>query len=244
MRRRARTILTAVGLGLGVALVIVIAGVSSGLDKAQKKTLNPLAGIGTDLTVTLAPTQQDAGGFQGGPRRRRRKPGSGAVEPLGRHRSLEARQAGHPFRPRLLPARDAADVQAERGRSDRVDRRCRAGDAGPDPAGRASGGRRAEDRRNAEDAGEDDHADTAPAPVRGRLRADAGLLGEEPRSTSAPAAATAAAAAGSAAGAAASAGLRTAASRVPGARVPEVPARLVPAARTASPRRARRSSRC
>jgi ABC-type lipoprotein release transport system permease subunit len=67
VRRRARTILTALGLGLGVALVIVIAGVSSGLDKAQKKTLNPLAGIGTDLTVTLAPTQQDTGGFQGGP---------------------------------------------------------------------------------------------------------------------------------------------------------------------------------
>jgi ABC-type antimicrobial peptide transport system permease subunit len=67
VRRRARTILTAVGLGLGVALVIVIAGVSSGLDKAQKKTLNPLAGIGTDLTVTLTPAQQDTGGFQGGP---------------------------------------------------------------------------------------------------------------------------------------------------------------------------------
>jgi ABC-type antimicrobial peptide transport system permease subunit len=65
VRRRARTILTVVGLGLGVALVIVIAGVSSGLDKAQKKTLNPLAGIGTDLTVTLTPAQQDTGGFQG-----------------------------------------------------------------------------------------------------------------------------------------------------------------------------------
>ena len=67
VRRRARTILTALGLGLGVALVIVIAGVSSGLNKAQKKTLNPLAGIGTDLTVTLTPAQQDTGGFQGGP---------------------------------------------------------------------------------------------------------------------------------------------------------------------------------
>ncbi len=67
VRRRARTILTALGLGLGVALVIVIAGVSSGLDKAQKETLNPLAGIGTDLTVTLSPQQQDTGGFQGGP---------------------------------------------------------------------------------------------------------------------------------------------------------------------------------
>ena len=66
VRRRTRTILTALGLGLGVALVIVIAGVSSGLDNAQKKTLNPLADIGTDLTVTLAPQQQSSGGFAGG----------------------------------------------------------------------------------------------------------------------------------------------------------------------------------
>ncbi|MHB8696155.1 MAG: ABC transporter permease, partial [Solirubrobacteraceae bacterium] len=57
VRRRARTILTALGLGLGVALVIIISGVSSGLANAQRKTLNPLGGIGTDLTVTLAPRQ-------------------------------------------------------------------------------------------------------------------------------------------------------------------------------------------
>jgi MacB-like periplasmic core domain/FtsX-like permease family len=40
--------------------VIVIAALSTGLDRAQKKTLDPLAGIGTDLTVTLQP-QQDTG---------------------------------------------------------------------------------------------------------------------------------------------------------------------------------------
>src|SRR5690242_9822220 len=66
VRRRTRTIVTTLGLGLGVALVIVIAGVSSGLDKAQKKTLNPLGRIGTDLTVTLQPQQDQGGGF-GGP---------------------------------------------------------------------------------------------------------------------------------------------------------------------------------
>jgi ABC-type lipoprotein release transport system permease subunit len=66
VRRRTRTIVTTLGLGLGVALVIVIAGVSSGLDKAQKKTLNPLGKIGTDLTVTLQPQQDQAGGFGGG----------------------------------------------------------------------------------------------------------------------------------------------------------------------------------
>jgi putative ABC transport system permease protein len=62
VRRRGRTVLTLLGLGLGVALVVGISSVSTGLDQAQKKTLNPLAGIGTDLTVTLSP-QQDQGGF-------------------------------------------------------------------------------------------------------------------------------------------------------------------------------------
>jgi putative ABC transport system permease protein len=65
LRRRTRTIVTLLGLGLGVALVIAISSLSTGLDRAQKKTLNPLAGIGTDLTVTLSP-QQDQGGFGGG----------------------------------------------------------------------------------------------------------------------------------------------------------------------------------
>ncbi len=49
--------------------MIVIASLSRGLDHAQKKTLDPLAGIGTDLTVTLSPQQQNAGfaGPGGGP---------------------------------------------------------------------------------------------------------------------------------------------------------------------------------
>jgi ABC-type antimicrobial peptide transport system permease subunit len=46
--------------------VIAIASLSAGLNRAQKKTLDPLGGIGTDLTVTLSP-QQNQGGFQGGP---------------------------------------------------------------------------------------------------------------------------------------------------------------------------------
>jgi ABC-type antimicrobial peptide transport system permease subunit len=65
VRRRARTLVTMIGLGVGVALVIALAGLSKGLDRAQKKTLDPLGGIGTDLTVTLSP-QQDQGGFGGG----------------------------------------------------------------------------------------------------------------------------------------------------------------------------------
>ncbi|HZQ04631.1 MAG TPA: ABC transporter permease, partial [Gaiellaceae bacterium] len=61
VRRKSRTILTLLGLSIGVALVIAISALSRGLDHAQKTALNPLSTIGTDLTVTLAP-QQDSGG--------------------------------------------------------------------------------------------------------------------------------------------------------------------------------------
>ncbi len=55
LRRKGRTILTLLGLALGVALVIVITSLSHGLDQAQKAALNPLSSIGTDLTVTVRP---------------------------------------------------------------------------------------------------------------------------------------------------------------------------------------------
>ena len=60
VRRRGRTILTLLGLAVGVCLVIVISSLSKGLDQAQSATLDPLAGIGTDLTVTRT-AQQDSG---------------------------------------------------------------------------------------------------------------------------------------------------------------------------------------
>jgi ABC-type antimicrobial peptide transport system permease subunit len=69
LRRKSRTILTLLGLSVGVALVIAISALSHGLDNAQKTALNPLSSIGTDLTVTLAPTTADTsgGGGFGGP---------------------------------------------------------------------------------------------------------------------------------------------------------------------------------
>ena len=67
IRRRGRTILTLLGLAVGVGLVIAISSLSKGLDEAQSATLDPLAGIGTDLTVTRQ-AQEDTGGgpFGGG----------------------------------------------------------------------------------------------------------------------------------------------------------------------------------
>ena len=67
LRRRGRTILTLLGLAVGVGLVIAISSLSKGLDEAQSATLDPLAGIGTDLTVTRqAQENADGGPFGGG----------------------------------------------------------------------------------------------------------------------------------------------------------------------------------
>jgi putative ABC transport system permease protein len=65
LRRKSRTILTVLGLAVGVSLVIAVSALSRGLDEAQAKALDPLSSIGTDLTVTLEPESQD--GAQGGP---------------------------------------------------------------------------------------------------------------------------------------------------------------------------------
>ena len=50
-RRKGRTILTALGLAVGVGLVVVVSALSDGLDKAQDEVLAPLTGVGTDMSV-------------------------------------------------------------------------------------------------------------------------------------------------------------------------------------------------
>ena len=51
-RRLGRTLLTALGLAIGVGLVVTVSALSRGLDEAQAKVLDPLTGVGTDLSVT------------------------------------------------------------------------------------------------------------------------------------------------------------------------------------------------
>jgi ABC-type antimicrobial peptide transport system permease subunit len=51
-RRKGRTILTALGLALGIGVVVTVGALSTGLDHAQAKVLAPLTGVGTDLSVT------------------------------------------------------------------------------------------------------------------------------------------------------------------------------------------------
>jgi putative ABC transport system permease protein len=51
-RRPGRTVLTALGLAVGVGLVVIVAALSAGLDDAQDEVLKPLTGVGTDLAVS------------------------------------------------------------------------------------------------------------------------------------------------------------------------------------------------
>jgi ABC-type antimicrobial peptide transport system permease subunit len=50
-RRKGRTILTALGLAVGVGLVVTVTSLSRGLDDAQAEVLEPLTGVGTDMSV-------------------------------------------------------------------------------------------------------------------------------------------------------------------------------------------------
>ncbi|MBZ9643662.1 ABC transporter permease, partial [Streptomyces sp. PSKA30] len=63
-RRRKAALVVASGLALGIALVIVVSSVSSGMGKAQDKVLQSLYGLGTDMTVTKAAAAQEEGQAQ------------------------------------------------------------------------------------------------------------------------------------------------------------------------------------
>src|SRR6476659_8553773 len=63
-RRKGRTLLTALGLAVGIGLVVTVSALSTGLDHAQDQVLKPLTGVGTDMSVTR-PLKLGSNGFQG-----------------------------------------------------------------------------------------------------------------------------------------------------------------------------------
>ena len=65
-RRKGRTLLTALGLAVGVGLVVTVNALSTGLDQAQAKVLAPLTGVGTDMSVTRPITVSTSGTGSGG----------------------------------------------------------------------------------------------------------------------------------------------------------------------------------
>ena len=70
-RRPGRTALTALGLAVGVGLVVIVGALSRGLDDAQEEVLEPLTGVGTDLAVSrpivVPGNGSSAGGGAGDP---------------------------------------------------------------------------------------------------------------------------------------------------------------------------------
>ncbi|MFF4244194.1 ABC transporter permease [Streptomyces sp. NPDC001822] len=63
-RRRKAALVVASGLALGIALVIIVSSVSSGMSRAQDKVLESLYGLGTDMTVTKAAAAPGSGGAE------------------------------------------------------------------------------------------------------------------------------------------------------------------------------------
>ena len=62
LRRRMRQAsFIALGLAVGIGLVITVTAASSGVKDAQGTVLHSLYGVGTDITVTQAPTRGQAG---------------------------------------------------------------------------------------------------------------------------------------------------------------------------------------
>jgi putative ABC transport system permease protein len=63
LRRRLRqAVFIAVGLALGIGLVITVTAASDGVKNAQASVLHSLYGVGTDITVTKAPSTSSSGG--------------------------------------------------------------------------------------------------------------------------------------------------------------------------------------
>ena len=66
LRRRARQAsIIALGLALGIGLVITVIALSSGVKNAQGEVLHSLYGLNTDISVTKAPAQGSFGGGRG-----------------------------------------------------------------------------------------------------------------------------------------------------------------------------------
>ena len=60
--RRKQTIIVAAGLGVAIALVIIVNSLSAGVRDAQAQALESIYGVGTDLTVTGATAEPGEGG--------------------------------------------------------------------------------------------------------------------------------------------------------------------------------------
>lgn len=61
LRRKRQAVVIALGLAVGIGLVMTVTAVSSGVRRAQAEVLHSLYGLGTDVTVTTAPPASGSG---------------------------------------------------------------------------------------------------------------------------------------------------------------------------------------
>jgi putative ABC transport system permease protein len=99
-RRKGRTLLTALGLAVGVGLVVTVTALSKGLDDAQDEVLKPLTGVGTDMSVSRPLRVSGAG--QGQTFSPGSGPGRGAPPPLSHGEQDQLRKENGPPRIGLL----------------------------------------------------------------------------------------------------------------------------------------------
>ena len=75
-RRWKQSLVIALGLAVGIALVVTVSSAAAGVEVAQAQVLHSLYGVGTDMTVTKSLGRgsggpQRFGGFGDGPAGRR-----------------------------------------------------------------------------------------------------------------------------------------------------------------------------
>ncbi len=91
-RRKRQACFIALGLAVGIGLVITVTAASAGVKNAQSTVLHSLYGVGTDITVTTAPSQGSGGPF--GFRVRGQRPSSGARPKAGQKFSRDVLVTG------------------------------------------------------------------------------------------------------------------------------------------------------
>jgi ABC-type antimicrobial peptide transport system permease subunit len=101
-RRRRQASLVAIGLAVGVGLVITVGAAANGVKSAQAQALHSLYGVGTDLTVTKTPSTGSGGPFKF------HVPGSSG----GKTFSIPATTRGQHVSasPGVVPAKDATEL--------------------------------------------------------------------------------------------------------------------------------------
>ena len=115
-RRHRQALLTALGLAVGVALVVAVTAYAGGVSDAQDEVLHSLYGVGTDITVS-----QTAKLGEGGPQRFGMQP-------------PDASQRGKRFnRDAITASPGQQSTGREQGRDHRRPRRRRRGLGEPEP---------------------------------------------------------------------------------------------------------------